>query len=774
MSAFFIVNELASQERENYWESLFTLSNAYMGMRGIEDESTIASKPGCYIAGLFDQSECVAPEIVNFPNLLPVWLECAGEKISSDTCAVKEYRRELDMQRGVLLRSIRMESPGGKICKIESLRFLSFHDINCGAVEYTFTFENYSGSVVVKTVFDAYQPSREGSYQYDETVKHYSLIEFNDQYAENFYARIALRDRGTLVDSASFTAVAGPVLQRCRKIDYEKNIEIIKLETVAGIPRTVTKFFVIGDSRDLTPAALKTTVQNKLERMKHAGFEEELKRSAFVLSRRWEAADVVIEGDDEMQRMLRFNIYQLIGLGAEHTSAFAIGAKGLSTEHYGGHYFWDTEIYLLPFYLNTNPAVARNLLEFRFRTLGAARRRACEQGFEGCLWPWQSDELGNEGIRQTVTLDGRILRRDILNQYHLVSDVAYACFHYYNQTGDEYFLRSKLMPVIAESMRFWKSFIFRQNAPDAAEYHLRGVMGPDEYHTNIDDNYYTNFLTKYLFEQFFKYLESASPKQRYDVIRFTGLTETELSQFRRIAEKIYLPPLKAGVIEQFAGYFQCKDLPITHCSELGMPRYPDQSVGAGLPDAERQDAIQAHATQTQLIKQADAVLPVYLLPEKFSQAEIKATFDYYDKRTLQYSSLSPGVCAIVGAKAGAVDRAYQLFRLGAAMDLHDVKNETETGLHTACHGGTYLGAVAGFAGVQTTQECLEINPHLPAHWKTLRFRISYRGALLEVSCTSSKISLQLLRGNRTPIKVDGQLFEWNDKNCIEKAVTQNS
>jgi len=168
------------------------------------------------------------------------------------------------------------------------------------------------------------------------------------------------------------------------------------------------------------------------------------------------------------------------------------------------------------------------------------------------------------------------------------------------------------------------------------------------------------------------------------------------------------------------------------------------------------------------------VLPVYLLPEKFSQAEIKATFDYYDKRTLQYSSLSPGVCAIVGAKAGAVDRAYQLFRLGAAMDLHDVKNETETGLHTACHGGTYLGAVAGFAGVQTTQECLEINPHLPAHWKTLRFRISYRGALLEVSCTSSKISLQLLRGNRTPIKVDGQLFEWNDKNCIEKAVTQNS
>ena len=774
MNAFSIVNELVSGERENYWESIFTLSNTCMGMRGIEDEGNSASRPGLYIAGLFNQSECIAPEIVNFPNILPVWLECAGEKISPETCAVKEYRRELDMQRGVLLRSVKLESPGGRICKIESRRFLSFHDINCGAVEYTFTFENYSGPVAVKTVFDACQPSREGSYQYDETVKHYSLIKFNDQYAENFYARIALRDRGTLVDFASFTAVNSPVVQRCRKIFYEKNVETIQLEAVAGKSVTVTKYFVIGDSRDLTPEALKAAVQTKLERMKRAGFNEELDRSAFVLSRRWENADVVIDGDDEMQRMLRFNIYQLIGLGAEHTSAFAIGAKGLSTEHYGGHYFWDTEIYLLPFYLNTNPAVARNLLEFRFRTLEAALCRAREQGFEGCLWPWQSDELGNEGIRQTVTPDGRILRRDILNQYHLVSDVAYACFHYYNQTGDEYFLRSELMPVIVASMRFWKSFIFRQNAPDAAEYHLRGVMGPDEYHTNVDDNYYTNFLTRYLFEQFFKYMGSASPKQRYDVVRFTGLTETELAQFRRIAEKIYLPPLKSGVIEQFDGYFRRKDLPITQYSELGMPRYPDLSVGAGLADAERQDAIQAHATQTQLIKQADAVLPVYLLLEKFSEAEIKATFAYYDQRTLQCSSLSPGVCAIVGAKAGAVERAYQLFRLGAAMDLHDVKHETETGLHTACHGGTYLGAVAGFAGVQATQEGLEINPHLPAHWKTLQFRIFYQGSLLEVAVTPAKISLQLLRGGRIPVKVNGQFSEWTDTNCIEKALTKRS
>jgi kojibiose phosphorylase len=754
MKPFSITYDTFDPKRENYRESIFTLSNTVMGMRGIEDEGTAAALPGLYIAGLFDQSECIAPEIVNFPDILPVWLEVGGEKIAPDTCAVKEYRRELDMQNGVLLREVTFATSCGD-CTVQSRRFLSFADKQCGAIEYRFTFADYSGPVCVKTSFDACQPSREGSYQYDETVKHFNLIRFNDQYAENFYARIQLRDRGTLVDFVSFAALSVPALRRSRKIFYEKNIETIDLNVTAKTPCTVTKYFVIADSRDLKPDELNQTVLAKLERMKRAGFTAELDHSAFVLSNLWKNADVTIEGDDEMQRMLRYNIYQLIGLGAEHSSAFAIGAKGLSTEHYGGHYFWDTEIYLLPFYLNTNPAVARNLLEFRFRTLETAKQRARAQGFEGCLWPWQSDELGNEGIRQTVTPDGRILRRDILDQYHVVSDVAYACLHYYHQTGDEFFLRTKLMPVLVESMRFWKSFLLKQNKADAAEYHIRNVMGPDEYHTDVSDNYYTNFLTRYLFEEFSGYMESATPKQRLDIEQLTGLTGAELADFQSIAKKIHLPPVRDGVLEQFDGYFKRKDLPITEYSPLGMPRYPDPSVGAGLPDAERQDALQRHATQTQLIKQADAVLPLYLLPEKFTPEQIKATFAYYDQRTLQYSSLSPGVCAIVGAKAGAVERAYPLFRLGASMDLCDVKHETETGLHTACHGGTYMGAIGGFAGVQATEDYLEINPHLPPHWSKLAFTICYKGARVNVECAGKSVAVRADRP--VALKINGTL-----------------
>lgn len=740
MSTFSIVNDDPAREKETFWESVFTLSNTAMGMRGTEDEGTEQAQPGLYIAGLFDQSERLVPEIVSFPDILPVWLEVNGEKISADACAVAKYHRELDMEHGVLLRTVTFETAVGA-CRVSSRRFLSFFDRNCGAVEYSFAFANYSGPVTVKTWTNTCQPSREGSYSYDESVMHYTLEGFNDQFEENAWARVRLRDRGTLVDLAGFVSASRPVRNRVRKIHYDRTVDALELDVIAGEPCIVTKYFVIGDSREVAPQVLKHAVLTRLERMKRAGFEEELQRSAFVLSRHWKNADVRIEGDEEMQRMLRYNIYQLIALGSEHASAFGIGAKGLSSEHYGGHYFWDTEIYLLPYYLNTNPAVARNLLEFRFRTLDAARRRAREQGFAGCLWPWQSDELGNEAIRHTVTADGRVLRRDILDQYHIVSDVAYACFQYYHQTGDEYFLRAKLMPVIVDSLRFWKSLIFRQNDPAAKEYHIRGVMGPDEYHMKVDDNYYTNFLTRYVFESFFDYLDNASPKQRWDVEQWNGLDAAEIESLRTIGQRIYLPPLRDGVIEQFEGYFQRLDVPITEYSDLGMPSYPDPTVGAGLPATERQEALLEHAARTQLIKQADAALPICLLPDKFTHEEIRATFEYYDRRTLQYSSLSPGVCAIVGAKAGAIPRAYQLFRLGASMDLCDVKNETRTGLHTACHGGTYLGAVGGFAGVQATPECLEIRPQLPAHWQGISFVVYYRGVRVGVECKRDHVRI---------------------------------
>ncbi|AKJ64605.1 glycoside hydrolase family 65 protein [Kiritimatiella glycovorans] len=739
--------------------SLFTLSNTRMGLRGAEDEGAAEANPGLYIAGLFDRSEALAPEIVTFPDPLTLRLACGDTRFGPHTCTVHDYRRELDMRGGLLRRSCILKSPDGVRVALESRRFLSFDDPRAAAAELTFTFENYSGPVRVETVFDAYLPSREGGYRYDEQIRHFNLVGFNDPYEEDFHARLALRDRGTHVEFATFLGAETPVLRRERKIFCEKVAESVELDVTAGRPATVVKYAVVDDARRKDPELLAEDADLVLARMKHAGFDGELARSASALGQKWASADVTIEGDEDAQRLIRYNIFQLLGLGAEDRDDFSIGAKGLSTEHYGGHYFWDTEIFLLPFYLNTAPAVARNILSFRARTLDAACRRAREQGFEGCLWPWQSDELGNEGIRQIVTDDGRALRRDILDQRHIVSDVAWACFRYAEQTGDEAFLRTRLMPLIVESLRFWKSFLSRRQGPDAGAYHIRNVMGPDEYHTGVDDNFHTNFLTKRVFERFFSWWDGAPPKHRDEVRDASGLGDDELDTFRDIASGLHVPRAKDGVIEQFAGYFNLEDLPLKEYSEAGLPRYPDPSVGRGLPDAERQDALQAHATRTRLIKQADAILPMLLEPDAFDGDTVRATFDYYDLRTLQFSSLSPGVCAAVAVRAGRLKRAKALFRLGAAMDLEDIKEETAGGLHTACHGGAYSGVVQGFAGARVTPDGLQIDPRLPEGWKAVAFTLRVRGAEIVVRCAPEEVRVRVRRSPGLRLS-SGGVTEW--------------
>lgn len=742
MENFNITYDTYNREQLNYRESILTLGNTYMGIRGVEDELPDHSMPGFYIAGLFNKSECLIPEIVNFPSFMPMYMLIDGEKLCADTADLLDYCRQLNMKDGAVERSITYKSKKGKSVTIESKRFLSFYDRNCGAICFKVRSNNFSGSVELNTEYDGSLLSREGSYLYEEKVKHYSTVSMNDQFEEDFYTRLRLRDTGYLVDIASYTGCTESLLQgKSRKLFGERVIESFKFEISQNQEITFYKYFAVVDSRDIKESSLKEVCFTKLNRMKANGFKDELKRSVEILASKWDKSNVVIEGDAESDRALRFNIYNLIALGSEDTSRFAIGAKGLSTEHYGGHYFWDTEAYLIPFYVNTAPAVARNLLKFRYNNLEKAKLRAREQGFCGCLWPWQSTDDGEEGIRQTVKENGVVVRRHILDQYHIVSDVAFACFKYYYRTKDEYFFRTCLSTLVVEAMRFWKSFIYKCNAATAKEFHLRQVMGPDEYHTSLDDNFYTNYMTKFIFKAFFEYYYEADEKQQFDIREKNKITLDELLELKLIGEKIYLPDTVDGVIEQFAGYFKLRDLIIDKFTEKGLPIYPDPQVGLGLPDAERQDALQQDATTTQLIKQADVLMAICQNPSDFDYSTQKKSFLYYLKRTLQYSSLSPGTYALAAAMAGEIEEGHKLFKLAVNMDLQDIKNETETGLHTACHGGAYLSVVEGFAGVRGEKDYLNVEPALPKGWKSIKFKLNYNGMLLDIKVEPSMVSI---------------------------------
>lgn len=442
-------------------------------------------------------------EIVNFPEFQRIYVVVENEIVSAENCEVIEYSRELDMKYGSVNRHVIFRTKTNKIIRIDSSRFLSFYDLNCGGISFKVTALNFSGEIKIGTEYNASLLSREGCYMYEEKVKHFNTIKINDQFEDNFYSRVKLRDNGEFIDFATFLTCEGvQIKNRSRRIFGENARELITLDAIQNIEIDVYKYFVVEDSRAINKDLLRDICINKLERMKSNGFDEELKRSIEILKIKWDKSNVIINGDNESDLALRFNIYNLMILGNENTSSFAIGAKGLSTEHYGGHYFWDTEAYLLPFYINTAPAIAKNLLKFRYNTLNKAKERAKEQGFEGCLWPWQSDSDGEEGIRQTVLKNGVVIRRDILDQYHIISDVAYACLKYLYKTKDEYFFRKYLSPIIVEGMRFWKSFILKNNEENILKYEIKNVMGPDEYHSKVNNNYYTNYLTRFIFKAF--------------------------------------------------------------------------------------------------------------------------------------------------------------------------------------------------------------------------------------------------------------------------------
>lgn len=752
-------------QNQNFRESILTLSNTYMGLRGVEDEIPAGSLPGLYIAGLFDKSECLVPEIVNFPSFLKMEIEVDGEKLTPVQGKLSEYQRTLDMANGSLSRTLNYQTKEGeKIC-LSSRRFLSFYDKNCGAIALDVS-TDWAGKLKIITEFDASEPNREGSYLYDEKVRHFHIKKFNDQFAEDFYAEAELRDSGTKVAFASAMSTSVPATKK-RKLFGDRVEETVELDVTKDQTIQITKFFVVQDDREIKSCELRKSTLTKLARMKAKGFNAELSRSSEVLKTLWKTANITITGDDAGDRALRFNIFQLIGLGNEDSANFAIGAKGLSTEHYGGHYFWDTEAYLIPSYLRFNPAVARNLLQFRVNTLSVAKQNAATTDFAGCLWPWQSTADGKEGIRNTILENGVVERRAILDQYHIVSDVAFAAFEYLKYTGDEYYFRSQLSLLVVEGMRFWRSFLEKQNGPDASSYHIKGVMGPDEYHTHVDDNFFTNHLTKIVFQKFFHYFDQANEKTQFDLKSFNQLSDEELHSLRKTGEKIFIPEVKNDVIEQFAGYFNLRDLKLNGKNSKGLPIYPDPKVGKGLPDAERQDTFQADATTTRLIKQADVVLALCQTPELFSEKVFQATMDFYRNYTLHFSSLSPGTYALAEAMAGNTEQAWELFKLAVNMDLEDVKAETETGLHTACHGGAYLAVCEGFAGIRAQKDLLEINPNLPSEWTEITIPLEYQKMKMSIKITQEKIKITPLSPGACKIKVKGKLSQLNAGGKIE-------
>ncbi len=445
------------------------------------------------------------------------------------------------------------------------------------------------------------------------------------------------------------------------------------------------------------------------------GYDALLAEHRRAWAARWDEADVRIAGEPELQLAVRLALFHLIASVADRGDA-AVGARGLSGSAYHGHVFWDSEVYVLPFLAATHPPAARAMLEYRLRRLPAAIRSAAHEGRAGARFPWESAAGGDDVTPVSV----RTARGDIdviytgAREQHIVADVAWAAAHYIDWTGDRVFADGPGLELLVQTARWWASRIERDADGSA---HIRGVLGPDEYHECVDDDAYTNVMARW------------NLRRAVAADHAGAITSDERARWLSLAEALVdgFDPA-TGVYEQFRGFDELEPRII---AELA----PHRPVDA--------DMLLGHAAvlRAQIIKQPDVLMLHYLVPDEVAPGSLARNLDYYDPRTAYGSSLSTGVHAALLARAGRVARAAELLRLTARIDLDDIGGVTAGGLHLAAMGSVWRALVFGFAGVRPAGDALAVDPVLAPGWESLALRVRFRGSRVAIAVDGDMVAL---------------------------------
>ncbi|MBA7507087.1 Kojibiose phosphorylase [subsurface metagenome] len=725
-----------SREKMRFQETIFALGNGYIGARGTLEEGYREECAGTYIAGIYDRGKGQSSEIVNVPNPFRVEIYINGKKLSMDNMKVVEHRRILDMKKAVLSRHT-VFADAGKRYEYQSRRFLSLRDMHLGVMRFSFRALDGDAHVVVKRTIDG--TTRNEIQAVGEPIKHYAVTHATDTGGGVLYLEARTNDPGILIGVASSGDVETGKFQPAVETKCYTNGESVVRESCfdarKGRRYRFNEYISIYTSHDFEHD-VKSACLNGVELARKQGIARLLRKHVRAWDRRWQNCDIGIEGDLPAQKAIRFNIYHMLIAASSEDMDVSIGAKALSGEWYKGHVFWDTEIYILPFFIYTQPEIAKNLLLYRYRRLSQARIKAKLQKYKGALFPWESAASGKDETPQWWKgPDGRIIKvytKQI--QHHIVSDIAYAVATYYRVTNDDKFMLHYGAELIFETARFWASRAsYNENL---SLYEVKEVTGPDEYHKGVDNSSYTNYLARwnllYAAELYNRFCET-HPDQLKKLSKRISLSQNEVEKWRDIGNKIMFLIGENGLIEEFQGYFGKRNEVIEQWDEKGMPIYSKD---------------EAKLKHTQLVKQADVILLLHLFPDDFTRDIRKMNFGYYEARTTHLSSLSPCIHAILAAELDAIDKAYKYFRYAVNGDLEDYFGNTELGIHAASLGGIWQLMINGFAGVRVKEDILSINPRLPRNWQSLEFKLIWRGGYISFRVSGDKVEVFLSSRNK--------------------------
>ncbi len=701
----------------NQEETIFTVGNGYLSTRGAFEERYPGEKRATFVHGVFDDVPIVFTELANAPDWLPLGVYLDGERFSLDHGSLQDYQRTLDLKTGLLTRQVKWVSPSGKGVSLVFERFASLADehllcLRCQAIP------DYDGTL-------EFRLSLNGNTE-NEGFTHWQWL--SQGCAEGDLPFLHMRTRKTAIELALAMG-----LEASRPPDQAHfcNVETMPTQSLEytvrrGESLTVEKFVGIATSRD-TSEPLVMAVEHAHQSQ---GWEQAFSAHQQAWQQVWDVMDVTIDGDGEAQLAMRAGLYHLAIAAPRQDNRVNIGAKTLSGFGYRGHSFWDTETFMLPVFIYTAPEVARNLLNYRFQRLPAARNKARANGFQGAQFPWESADTGEEVTPTWVphfsdhTKQIRIWTGDI--EIHISADIAYAARLYWRLTGDDTWYIEKGAEIVLDTAKFWASRA-EWNA-SSSRYEYSDVIGPDEYHDHVDNNFYTNYMARWNLKtalETLDWLNVHAPAKTNDLTTRLELTPALLKSWHHVMDHIYLPVLPGGLIEQFEGYFQRKDVDLSALE----PR--DISVQAlfGIEGC----------SETQLLKQLDVLMLMYLLPDDFNLSQMRVNFDYYTPRTdITFgSSLGPSIQAIMTCWLGDSQSAYDYFIRAVRADLMNVRGNVGDGIHGASAGGSWQAVVFGFAGLKVLADHWEVHPRLPAHWKHLSFHFFHHGRLQTVDINNT-------------------------------------
>lgn len=709
-----LVEDRFDPGNQHHMETVFTTGNGYFASRGSLEEGYPEEHALTLAHGLFDDTPIVFTELVNLPNWLDLHIRIDGQRFRLDQGDLLDYWRGLDLRNGILQRHVQWRAPGGAVLNLSFERFISYTDPHLGALRVLVTALNQRCEVALDAGIDGHVAN--------DNLLHWRHLE--EGYAGDV-VWLHSRTRGTRLELATAarlqTPASGP--PSARQCSGHPALGL-NVSLAVGQTLQVDKLVAYASSRDDAPGEqVQDVLPRALLHLEDQSYDNLKAAHIAAWQQVWHDIDVVITGDLEAQRAIRFNLFQLQVAAPRHYDRVSIGAKTLSGLGYRGHVFWDTEIFILPFFTYTQPAIARNLLLYRYHTLPGARRKAAANGYRGAQYAWESAATGDEVTPSYVPeFNGKGLVRiwtgDI--EIHISADVAYAVMQYWRVTGDDSFMRGYGVEMIVETARFWADRAEQEEVDGETRYSYRDVIGPDEYHDHVDNNVFTNRMAQWHLQtarQVLDWLRNHDPEKAAALLARIGLHADELTLWREVAHNILiLFDEESGLFTQFEGFFERN--PVDW--EAFQDRTTSMQVLLGIEGA----------NASQVIKQPDVLMMLLLLREHHHDSRIwQVNWETYEPLAdHEYgSSLGPSFHAWASCHMGEAQQAYDFFMLAACADLENVRGNARDGIHAASAGGLWQALAFGFAGLRLTEDGYETNPCLPSHWERLAFNLYLRG-----------------------------------------------